>query len=313
MEYEIASLRYLDALDGQKLLLTPSVVIVDNTLGYKKIGTLENVYITVNNDAKKAANIGVYTKGEKVVLSLEKNLKSEINEIDTYFNTPISTDIKLLLNQWNDDLLKTLQKDLSSNSTGGELRQLLKTEDDFLKWKLIKEDPAYAFKLSKENSSWTKWGKSNFFKEMTKEGREFESFCLLKLKDKTSDVYMMLKNKIPDLDSRTILSNVELCISGKYPCKEAGEYFKPDFVAVRKIIDGDVEILDVIIIDSKLSKSTSWTINQTEAQKMFEYIVKSEGKVLQGNLKLNKENLVYRNNSSFVRIYKENGIIKVNN
>lgn len=206
-----------------------------------------------------------------------------------------------------------MQKDLLSNSTGGELRQLLKTEDDFLKWKLIKEDPAYAFKLSKENSSWTKWGKSNFFKEMTKEGREFESFCLLKLKDKTSDVYMMLKNKIPDLDSRTILSNVELCISGKYPCKEAGEYFKPDFVAVRKIIDGDVEILDVIIIDSKLSKSTSWTINQAEAQKMFEYIVKSEGKVLQGNLKLNKENLVYRNNSSFVRIYKENGIIKVNN
>ncbi|EGD34423.1 hypothetical protein, partial [Capnocytophaga sp. oral taxon 338] len=310
MEYEIASLRYLDALNGQKLLLTPSVIIVDNTLGYKKIGTLENVYITVNNDAKKA-NIGVYSKGEKVVLSLEKNLKSEIDEIDTFFNTSLSAEVKHLLNQWDDDLLKNLHKDLSSKSTGGELRQLLKAEDDFLKWKLIKEDPAYAFKLSKENSSWTKWGKSNFFKEMTKEGREFESFCLLKLKDKTSDVYMMLKNKIPDLDSRTILSNVKLCISGKYPCKEAGEYFKPDFVAVKKIIDGDVEILDIVIIDSKLSKSTSWTINQTEAQKMFEYIVKSEGKVLQGNLKLNKENLVYRNNSSFVRIYKENDIIKV--
>ena len=83
MEYEIASLRYLDALDGQKLLLTPSVVIVDNTLGYKKIGTLENVYITVNNDAKKA-NIGVYTKGEKVVLSLEKEVKiSRVEEILT--------------------------------------------------------------------------------------------------------------------------------------------------------------------------------------------------------------------------------------
>ena len=83
MEYEIASLRYLDALDGQKLLLTPSVVIVDNTLGYKKIGTLENVYITVNNDAKKA-NIGVYAKGEKVVLSLEKEVKiSRVEEILT--------------------------------------------------------------------------------------------------------------------------------------------------------------------------------------------------------------------------------------
>ena len=83
MEYEIASLRYLDALDGQKLLLTPSVVIVDNTLGYRKIGALENVYITVNNDAKKA-NIGVYAKGEKVVLSLEKEVKiSRVEEILT--------------------------------------------------------------------------------------------------------------------------------------------------------------------------------------------------------------------------------------
>ena len=83
MEYEIASLRYLDALDGQKLLLTPSVVIVDNTLGYRKIGALENLYITVNNDAKKA-NIGVYAKGEKVVLSLEKEVKiSRVEEILT--------------------------------------------------------------------------------------------------------------------------------------------------------------------------------------------------------------------------------------
>ena len=182
MEYEIASLRYLDALDGQKLLLTPSTIIVDNTLGYKKIGALEDVYITVNNNVRKA-NVGLYVKGEKAVISLEKNLKSEIDEIDTFFNTSLSTDIKLLLNQWNDDLLKTLQKDLSSNSTGGELRQLLKTEDDFLKWKLIKEDPAYAFKLSKENSSWTKWGKSNFFKTNTQLGRQFESLVSSKIRN----------------------------------------------------------------------------------------------------------------------------------
>ena len=84
MEYEIASLRYLDALNGQKLLLTPSVVIVDNTLGYKKIGTLENVYITVNNDTKKA-NIGVYSKGEKVVLSLEKEINLS-DETTLYIN-----------------------------------------------------------------------------------------------------------------------------------------------------------------------------------------------------------------------------------
>ena len=46
MEYEIASLRYLDALDGQKLLLTPSVVIVDNTLGYKKNRHFRKTFIS---------------------------------------------------------------------------------------------------------------------------------------------------------------------------------------------------------------------------------------------------------------------------
>lgn len=83
MEYEIASLRYLDALNSQKLLLTPSTIIVDNTLGYKKIGALEDVYITVNNNVRKA-NVGLYVKGEKAVLSLEKEVKiSRVEEILT--------------------------------------------------------------------------------------------------------------------------------------------------------------------------------------------------------------------------------------
>ena len=84
MEYEIASLRYLDALNSQKLLLTPSTIIVDNTLGYKKIGALEDVYITVNNNVRKA-NVGVYSKGEKVVLSLEKEINLS-DETTLYIN-----------------------------------------------------------------------------------------------------------------------------------------------------------------------------------------------------------------------------------
>jgi len=265
MEYEIASLRYLDALDGQKLLLTPSVVIVDNTLGYKKIGTLENVYITVNNDTKKAANIGVYTKGEKVVLSLEKNLKSEINEIDTYFNTPISTDIKLLLNQWDDDLLKTLQKDLSSNSTGGELRQLLKTEDDFLKWKLIKEDPAYAFEISKTDITWTKWGKSNFFKTITKTGKEFELAILNKIKTRIGKEYEALKKLVPDLDDRKLVEQMHFCLPGLTPpCNKQGEFFIADQVWIK--YDEFDEIVDMVVVETKLSQNTGLTTGQTLAQ-----------------------------------------------
>ena len=264
MEYEIASLRYLDALDGQKLLLTPSVVIVDNTLGYKKIGALENVYITVNNDAKKA-NIGVYAKGEKVVLSLEKNLKSEINEIDTYFNTPISTDIKLLLNQWDDDLLKTLQKDLSSNSTGGELRQLLKTEDDFLKWKLIKEDPAYAFEISKTDITWTKWGKSNFFKTITKTGKEFELAILNKIKTRTGKEYEALKKLVPDLDDRKLVSQMHFCLPGLTPpCNKQGEFFIADQVWIKYDARGNIQ--DMVVVETKLSQSTGLSTGQTLAQ-----------------------------------------------
>ncbi|WP_238423799.1 hypothetical protein, partial [Capnocytophaga genosp. AHN8471] len=202
--------------------------------------------ITVNNDAKKA-NIGVYSKGEKVVLSLEKNLKSEINEIDTYFNTPISTDIKLLLNQWDDDLLKTLQKDLSSNSTGGELRQLLKTEDDFLKWKLIKEDPAYAFELSKESSSWTKWGKSNFFKTNTQLGRQFESLVSSKIRN------------IPPFSTLykdyTHLKQVYL--------KGVKDNIIADDLFVKELRDErGRSYFRAIISDSKLNATSPWTANQ---------------------------------------------------
>ncbi|MFJ1328308.1 hypothetical protein [Capnocytophaga canimorsus] len=131
------------------------------------------------------------------------------------------------------------------------------------------------------------------------------------MKNKSSQVYKSLKSRISDLDERTILTNVELCISGKYPCKEVGEYFKPDFVAVKKVFDGDVEFLDIIIIDSKLSKTSPWTANQKEAQKIFDYVVKSSGKKMQGNLNLVEKEFVQRN-SQFIKIYKENEIIKVN-
>ena len=100
MEYEIASLRYLDALNSQKLLLTPSTIIVDNTLGYKKIGALEDVYITVNNNVRKA-NVGVYSKGEKVVLSLEK----EINLSDLLELQSLQTGTKFQIEEANNGYL----------------------------------------------------------------------------------------------------------------------------------------------------------------------------------------------------------------
>ena len=294
MEYEIASLRYLDALNSQRLLLTPSTIIVDNTLGYKKIGALEDVYITVNNNVRKA-NVGLYVKGEKTVISLEKNLKSEIDEIDTFFNTSLSTEVKHLLNQWDDDLLKNLHKDLLSKTTGAELKKLLQTEDDFLKWKLLKEDPAYAFELSKENSSWTKWGKSNFFKTYTQLGRQFESLVSSKIRN------------IPPFSTLykdyTHLKQIYL--------KGVKNNIIADDLFVKELRDErGRSYFKAIISDSKLKATSPWTANQKSElidvfknnpnKKYIEFEVRSDKKYL-GNLATD----IDFNQNRKVRIYRE--------
>ena len=294
MEYEIASLRYLDALNSQRLLLTPSTIIVDNTLGYKKIGALEDVYITVNNNVRKA-NVGLYVKGEKTVISLEKNLKSEIDEIDTFFNTSLSTEVKHLLNQWDDDLLKNLHKDLLSKTTGAELKKLLQTEDDFLKWKLLKEDPAYAFELSKENSSWTKWGKSNFFKTYTQLGRQFESLVSSKIRN------------IPPFSTLykdyTHLKQIYL--------KGVKNNIIADDLFVKELRDErGRSYFRAIISDSKLKATSPWTANQKSElidvfknnpnKKYIEFEVRSDKKYL-GNLATD----IDFNQNRKVRIYRE--------
>lgn len=145
---------------------------------------------------------------------------------------------------------------------------------------------------------------------MVGRGLEFEKLCLNQLKDKNSAVYKSLKGVVSDLDQRTILSSgVELCLSGKHPCNGAGEYFKPDFVAVKKVMRGGEETLDVIIIDSKLSITSPWTANQKTAQGIYDYVVKVPGEKIQGNIELIKNSYIQRENP-FVKVFKENEVIK---
>lgn len=179
-------------------------------------------------------------------------------------------------------------------------------QPDVNPWEIIKDLDNQQI----ENLITQRIGKNQFFKEVVGKGREFEELCLNQLKNKSSKVYTELKNKITDLDERTILSGVELCLSGKHPCNGAGEYFKPDFVAVKKVMVEGRETLDVIIIDSKLSKTSPWTANQKIAQGINDYVVKVPGDILTGDLKLTRENIIQRDNS-FIKIYRENEIIKV--
>jgi len=188
---------------------------------------------------------------EKQTLSLLSSLKN--------------SKIEKLVKSWDKTLQEALEKDLLSKSMGGELRQLLKTEDDFLKWKLIKEDPAYAFELSKESSSWTKWGKSNFFKTITKTGKEFELAILNKIKTRIGKEYEALKKLVPDLDDRKLVEQMHFCLPGLTPpCNKQGEFFIADQVWIK--YDEFDEIVDMVVVETKLSQNTGLTTGQTLAQ-----------------------------------------------
>ena len=218
---------------------------------------------------------------EKQTLSLLSSLKN--------------SKIEKLVKSWDKTLQEALEKDLLSKSMGGELRQLLKTEDDFLKWKLIKEDPAYAFELSKESSSWTKWGKSNFFKTNTQLGRQFESLVSSKIRN------------IPPFSTLykdyTHLKQIYL--------KGVKDNIIADDLFVKELRDErGRSYFRAIISDSKLKATSPWTANQKSElievfknnpnKKYIEFEVRSADKYL-GDLIKNKN---FRDNKK-IRIYRE--------
>ena len=205
-------------------------------------------------------------------------------------------ELEKLVKSWSEPLQETLENDLLSKSMGGELRQLLKTEDDFLKWKLIKEDPAYAFELSKESSSWTKWGKSNFFKTNTQLGRQFESLVSSKIRN------------IPPFSTLykdyTHLKQVYL--------KGVKDNIIADDLFVKKVFDEveEVDYFRAIISDSKLKATSPWTANQKSElidvfknnpnKKYIEFEVRSDNDIL-----LEKGAPKNFNKQKNVRIYRE--------
>ncbi len=109
-------------------------------------------------------------------------------------------------------------------------------------------------------------------------GNKFEDDFRLELsKGSSTNEYIALKNRIPDLDHRSILSNVQLCI--ETPCSKKGNFFIPDFIAVRQLTDNvGAKYWDVIIVDTKLNQTTTpWTKNQKKAKTFTQYTVKSVG------------------------------------
>lgn len=165
------------------------------------------------------------------------------------------------------DLVK-LEADIASNSMGSGLKALLKESPDDLNdmWKLLKDDPKYAFELSKTGGSrWEKWAQGNFFKTVTKAGKDFEQFVSSNL----SVLRTKLLSKYPniDLNDYAIFEQIQMK-TGQKLASGADEFFIADFVLVKKKTVLGQEILDfdnAIVLETKLSSGTALTGPQTNA------------------------------------------------
>ncbi|EIW92087.1 hypothetical protein HMPREF1321_0188, partial [Capnocytophaga sp. oral taxon 412 str. F0487] len=227
---------------------------------------------------------------EKQTLSLLSSLKN--------------SKIEKLVKSWDKTLQEALEKDLLSKSTGGELRQLLKTEDDFLKWKLIKEDPAYAFEISKTDITWTKWGKSNFFKTNTQLGRQFESLVSSKIRN-ISPFSTLYKDY-------THLKQVYL--------KGVKDNIIADDLFVKELRDErGRSYFKAIISDSKLKATSPWTANQKSElidvfknnpnKKYIEFEVRSDKLPINSPIKKTDKIRIYR--EDVYKIISEGDNIKI--
>ena len=178
-------------------------------------------------------------------------------------------DILKKIDGWTPDQVAALSRRLSKPKYAG-LADDLVDPDLFKLYDDIITDPENALDTVKTaikgNNRLDRVAKSTFFREAIALGQKFENDMLNALKNKTSNVYKKLKELVPDLDDRKLLSQVQFCIppGKKTPCNAKGEYFIADVVFVKYNKKG--KIVDMIIADSKLSETTRFTKGQTVAK-----------------------------------------------
>jgi hypothetical protein len=210
-------------------------------------------------------------------------LKAFSNSLDETIDKVLIATLKKL-----DDVdLKKLEIDLLNPKYAADIKELITAnpEDLINIWKRLKDNPSACWDLKDQGGPWDRWVNREIFKDLTQKGKLFETAIEQGLKDATPALMSKLKSFIPDLEERTILKQVYLCINNKSPCNNAGEYFIADFAFVKQVKDdfGTVIGWDVVIGDAKLSKTTSLTDNQKVASGLSEYILKSTARDLDGN------------------------------
>jgi hypothetical protein len=246
------------------------------------------------------------------------SLKTWVNGLDDVVDANLITKLDGL----DATYLSKLETDIASNSMGSSLKTLLKESPDDLDniWKLLKDDPKYAFELSKTGGvRWEKWAQGNFFKIITKKGKDFEELiCKVAFKNRSSAKYLELKNKFQidfakNLDDYEMFSQVQL----KY--NSAGDYFVADQVFVKYDAFGEID--DLIVLENKLSSTTAFSPNQTSALQSNSFTVRSNPieSGTNNGLFLNKnETLDFSNSQQWYKVYSDgngssiSGIQKVN-
>ena len=145
-----------------------------------------------------------------------------------------------------------------------------KSGETFIRFTAVKEDLKKV--RSRETSQsgetggvrWTKWAQGNFFKTVTKAGKDFELFVsgnLSVLRTKLLAKYLNI-----DLNNYAIFEQVQ--IKTGQIANGADEFFVADFVLVKKKTVLGQEILDfdnAIVLETKLSSTTALTTPQTNA------------------------------------------------
>ena len=235
--------------------LTKIVEEVENT-------TKNTLDPSTNKTPKADAKISKGTRSREIIDQLKKSRE-------------VSKDLREAIEALDEDLLAQLHHDLVVSSRSKTLREVLTSAEDLEIWKTLKQDFHKAHSIAKDSPNWERWAKSEFFKEITEKGQEFGRNVTDAIKDKR--LYQRLKEALgkSDLDGYKLETEVQLFIEGD-------RYMVADILLFKR--DAEQKIVDVILIENKLSSSTRFTPKQAEMfakvreAKRLEVKVRSRGR-----------------------------------
>ena len=234
-KYESLSDDQIDLILENKDELTKIVEEVENT-------TKNTLDPSTNKTPKADVKISKGTRSQEIIDQLKKSRE-------------VPKDLREAIEALDEDLLAQLHHDLVVSSRSKTLREVLTSAEDLEIWKTLKQDFHKAHSIAKDSPNWERWAKSEFFKEITDKGREFGKNVTSAIKDKR--LYQELKKVLgkSDLDGYELETEVQLFIEGD-------RYMVADILLFKR--DTDKNIMDVILIENKLSSSTRFTPNQAE-------------------------------------------------